>query len=160
MPLPGWLTGLATRSDALVLTPRAAGALGAAVLAVTGVTAGLAESPQHAAAPRAVSSTAPVVHARKPHAQPAAVLVPKPVAVPARRPAKPRPGAVSTAFKPQRTPVVAPTPAAPAVPAQRTEARQVPAVTAQTRRLPPLPAVEWPRSKSRRPWRLKSSRRP
>ena len=143
VPLPGWLTGLATRTDALVLTPRAAGALGAAVLAVTGVTAGLAESPQHAAAPRAVSSTAPVVHARKPARTTRRCARGKACRrACARRPAKPRPGAVSTAFKPQRTPVVAPTPAAPAVPAQRTEARQVPAVTAQTRRLPPLPAVE------------------
>ena len=110
VPLPGWLTGLSTRSDALVLTPRAAGALGAAVLAVTGVTAGLATSPTDAASPRVVHVDAP--HARV-QTQAAAVVVAQALAVPAR-PAR-RKAAVATSSPPkrQRT-AVAPAPAAPA----------------------------------------------
>ena len=49
VPLPGWLTGLVARSDSLMLTPRATSLVGAAVLATTGVTVGLADSPPHRA---------------------------------------------------------------------------------------------------------------
>ena len=109
VPLPGWLTGLATRSDALVLTPRAAGALGAAVLAVTGVTAGVATSPTDAASP-------PVVHTNAPHArvqaQAATVVVAQALAVPARPVRRQVALATKPAPKRQRT-AVAPAPVAP-----------------------------------------------
>ena len=108
VPLPGWLTGLATRSDALVLTPRVAGTLGAAVLAVTGITAGLATSPTDAS-PRVVHSNAPPP-ARE-GAQAAAVVVAQPLAVPTR-PARSQAALATAPPKRQRTP------AAPAAVAQ------------------------------------------
>ena len=59
VPLPGWLTTLASRHDALTLTPRAAGLAGAAVLAATAVTAGLAHSPPDRPLTEVVPNSAP-----------------------------------------------------------------------------------------------------
>jgi RNA polymerase sigma factor (sigma-70 family) len=47
LQLPAWLAQLAGRGDALVLAPRGAGAVGAAVLAVSGVTAGALHVQRH-----------------------------------------------------------------------------------------------------------------
>jgi RNA polymerase sigma-70 factor (ECF subfamily) len=143
VPLPGWLTTFATRSDAFVLTPRAAGALGAAVLAVTGVSAvtgvkaGLAESPPNAPSPRIVQRSTPVASARKPQARPVTAVA-QTRGAPAR-PARPqRSRAVSTASEPQRSPVAAATPITTAAAEDQQNARQVPAAAASPR---PLPAV-------------------
>jgi RNA polymerase sigma-70 factor (ECF subfamily) len=142
VPLPGWLTSFAARSDTLVLTPRAAGALGAAVLAVTGVSAvtgvkaGLAESPPNAPSPRIVQSSAPVAHARTPRARPVTAVA-RTVAASARPARKPRSRAVSTASEPQRSPVTS-APTATSAPEVQLNARQAPAAAASPR---PLPAV-------------------
>ena len=147
VPLPGWLTGLAARSDALVLTPRAAGTLGAAVLAVTGITAGVATSPTDAASPRVVQRSGPATQQRQPQTQAAAVVVARTLAVPTR-PARRQ---AALAPKPQRTPLgaapAAPEPAAPAAstpeaPAHGTEVRQAPAVASPAHQLPAVTVVE------------------
>jgi RNA polymerase sigma factor (sigma-70 family) len=148
VPVPGWITGLATRSDALVLTPRAAGALGAAVVAVAGFTAGLATSPTDAASPRAVHGNAHV-HARE-QAQAAASVVAKPLAV-STRPAPRRAAPATSPTSKRRTPVApapdlsepaAAEPAAP--PASVSEAPPHPteAAAPPARELPPVTVVE------------------
>ena len=142
VPLPGWLTGLFTRSDTLILTPRAAGAFGAAVLAATGVTAGLATSPPAAPLPRVVHRSVPAVHAPQSQGALAAAVVAQPLVVPTRPAARPGTRAISTASKPQRAPLTASAPTAPVAPTHRTEAGRAPAVGAPPRRLPPVPVVE------------------
>ena len=56
-PLPGWLVGLWSRIEVATLTPRAAGALGAAVLTIAG--ASVAVPVPQAAVRAAVAATAP-----------------------------------------------------------------------------------------------------
>lgn len=135
VPVPGWVTGLTARSDTLVLTPRVAGAVGAAVVAVTGVTAGLADSPPDRRLPHVVhkSASAAPSHARR--TEVAAVVAP-PLAVPTRRAPRSRARALPTAPEAKRSPAVVPVPTAPEAPERQAEARQAPADPPPPRRLP------------------------
>lgn len=141
LPIPVWLTGLAARSDSLVLSPRVAGVLGAAVLAATGVTAGRATAPPDQTSPRIANGAALAVSAPAPRAHAAAVGA-QPLALPARPDSRPPGRAVPAALAPRLSPVAAPVATAPPAPAARTEARPGPAGVVRPRRLPPVRVVE------------------
>jgi len=130
VPLPGWLTGLAARSDPLVLTPRAAGALGAAVLAATGVTAELADSSPDARPPQVSHTSAPASPSLGQRRVEAAAEVARPVAAPTR--GAPRPRAQGLAAVPDAPPLspppVALAPAAAPAPERQAPASQAPAI--------------------------------
>jgi RNA polymerase sigma-70 factor (ECF subfamily) len=135
VPLPGWLAGLVSRADVAVLTPRAAGAVGASVLAIAGATLAVEELGNGGA-------PAPAVAAR-----PAPVSVSRPERPPiARRPARlasvpvaaPRPSAAARRPKPAPAPVAAPAPASSPLPAA---AVPVPAETPKPQPKPKQPAV-------------------
>ena len=129
VPIPGWLTGIASRFEIAGLTPRVAGSVGAAVLAVVGASVAVPQAPADGvvspptdARPRAASVTsgavvqpaAPAVvaqaakSARSPRLRPAAQ---------ARRPSSPAPAssapAPAAAAEPA-LPELAATPTAPA----------------------------------------------
>src|SRR5918995_252362 len=57
VPVPGWLTGLASRVEVATLTPRAAGAVGATVLAVARAGVSVSKAPAERAAPPAASAS-------------------------------------------------------------------------------------------------------
>jgi RNA polymerase sigma-70 factor (ECF subfamily) len=162
VPAPGWLTTLFTRADVSVLTPRAAGAVGAAVLAVAGTTVAVKdvgagqEPPAVDPAPAAVSGVRAGGGAPRPPARrPAATVAvrddarPAPAArrgAPARRPQAP------AAATPPRSPVPAPPETAQQPPAPRlTPSRPVqaavePAVTKVRSRVEEtVEALELPR---------------
>ena len=122
-PVPSWLAGLWTRFEVATLTPRAAGALGAAVLTVGGASVavpvsqadGLRRAP---AAAQAAAAPTPATPAAKSPAKPAArSLKARPVAA----------TAVRTAPKPQpRTQPLQPVAAAPPAPQAVPETVAVP----------------------------------
>ena len=87
VPLPGWLTGLASRVEAVALTPRAAGALGAAAIAVAGASVAVGEAPADGRPPAANDSqprSAPTRPERR-VAQPVARVMPSPPPVAAAK---------------------------------------------------------------------------
>ncbi|HUQ22110.1 MAG TPA: sigma-70 family RNA polymerase sigma factor [Gaiellaceae bacterium] len=142
VPLPGWLTGLAARSDSLVLTPRAAGALGAAVIAVTGVGAVHATAPPDRPDPsptRAVRGN--VLMQSAPEAHAAAVVVVRPRLEVAARRAPSRPASTvrghraPVAHRKVAAPVSAPLPTTPAF-AQPSQPRRAPRTLPSRRQLP------------------------
>ena len=138
--LPAWLAQLAGRGDTLVLAPRGAGAVGAAVLAVSGVTAGALHVQQHGAPrseptvleqPRLLPTTR-LTAARSRAPQPAApqrVRKVAPTKTPRAAPARPAP-APSPAPTPAATP--APTPAAAATPPAPQPVAPPPALTRES----------------------------
>lgn len=65
VPMPGWLTGLLSRSEVTWLTPRAAGAVGAAVVAVVGASVAVTNAPADGkSSPAARSQLRPTLAAR------------------------------------------------------------------------------------------------
>jgi RNA polymerase sigma-70 factor, ECF subfamily len=123
VPLPGWLTTLATRADVSVLAPRAAGAAGAAVLAVAGATVAVKEleggGPPAApldSRPAAVSTGRPADRAADPVAR---RPVPEPEAATAEPPAPTRTASLARTAavpSPAAVPAVPAVPVAPAAP--------------------------------------------
>ena len=121
LQLPAWLVQLAGRADPHVLTPRGAGTVGAALLAVTGLTAGAlhvqqGDEPRPRAVVREAPPTAPPASS-PPVARPAVAPAPAPapVAAPPRRTAAAPPAPSSTPPAPAASEpaTVAPPPPAP-----------------------------------------------
>ena len=116
-PLPGWLVGLWSRIEVATLTPRAAGALGAAVLTIAGATVAVPvpealgrDAVTARAAAAAEHTTAPAAARPKPGAPKASRVRVRAVGVSATRPAQRPDPATRTA------PAAAPDPARAAAP--------------------------------------------
>ena len=131
VPVPGWLTGLASRVEVATLTPRAAGAVGATVLAVAGAGVAVSEAPADRVPP-------PVAGSR----QPAVAVAP---ATAFTQPAIRATGQAATAPAGLRTSVrtlpLLPAAAAPATPAPAAPAPFLPAPTATGDPAAPTPPV-------------------
>jgi RNA polymerase sigma factor (sigma-70 family) len=153
LQLPAWLAQLAGRGDTLVLAPRGAGALGAAVLAVSGVTAGalhvqerrdqrstaiVQEQPRVLPATRlAAARGAPVRRETAPKLAPTPAVAQTP---PAAAPARPAPAqSPAPAPAPTPAPVPASAPAPTPAPASAPPRTPAPATTP-----PPAEAAETP----------------
>jgi RNA polymerase sigma-70 factor (ECF subfamily) len=166
-PLPGWLVGLWSRIEVATLTPRAAGALGAAVLTIAGasvavpvpqalgrdaVTARVAAAAEHTAAPAAGRPNAGApkpsrlrvravgASATRPAQRPRPATTSAPAAAPDPAPAPTNPTVVATAATPYSAPSATTLQAAPTIEPTRVAAMlEVPAA------LPlPLPQVQLP----------------
>jgi RNA polymerase sigma-70 factor (ECF subfamily) len=130
VPIPGWLTGLASRFEIAGLTPRVAGSVGAAVLAVVGASVAVPQAPADGVVspptdsrPRAASVTSGAVARPAAHAVVAQAATSAPplrlrAAPPARRPPSPTPASSSpppaAAPEPASLPELAATPTASA----------------------------------------------
>ena len=173
-PLPGWLVGLWSRIEVATLTPRAAGALGAAVLTIAGATvavpvpealgrdavtaraAAVAEqtAAPAAARPKADASKASRVRVRavgasatRPAQRPRPGKTPAPAAAPdpAPAPAPTIPTVVATAATPYAAPSAGAPYAAPTLEPTRVAATVVDKVLEVPAALPPpLPQVQLP----------------
>ena len=145
LQLPAWLAHLAGRGDTLVLAPRGAGALGAAVLAVGGVTAGalhvqergdqrsdpiVREQPRVLPAVRLARADAPARREAAPKRVPRPAVAKSP---PAAAPARPAPARTSA-------PAPAPAPPAPA-PSAPSPPTRAPAATPPAAVSPPVPVL-------------------
>lgn len=118
LPLPGWLTAL-SRPDLTLLTPRAAGAVGAAAAAVVGATVAVNEAAPPV--PHATAQPRPAVVSSAPAADPVAIRTARrPLALARAQVAAPPARAtvaVPTPGRTTKTPVGdAPVPVAPAAP--------------------------------------------
>lgn len=129
-PLPGWLAGLWSRVELAALTPRAAGALGAAVLTVGGASVAVPVS-QADELRRATESSAP----RAARADPA--TPPRRVARPVRATAKPTPKPAVAS----RIAVSAGTEAGPARPQPDATVPPLPTPVAEPAPLPAAPSA-------------------
>jgi RNA polymerase sigma-70 factor (ECF subfamily) len=122
VPVPGWLTGLASRVEIATLTPRVAGAVGATVLAVAGAGVAVSGAPAdqaptvEAAHQPAVAAVAP---ASRVTAQPSLVATRHTAVAPA-----------STTRATARRPPTVPTATPPPPPASAAPVSEVPAPTA------------------------------
>ena len=144
LQLPAWLAQLAGRGDTLVLAPRGAGALGAAVLAVSGVTAGALQIQERGdqraesivqAQPRVLPPTRLAAARTSARRETAPKRVPSPAAVkspPAAAPARPAP-----AQSPVPAAAPAPAPAAASAPAPTPAPSSTPPPTAAPATTPP-----------------------
>jgi RNA polymerase sigma-70 factor (ECF subfamily) len=114
-PVPSWLAGLASRVELASLTPRAAGALGATVLAVAGASVAV---PVPQAVARDAARSAAAATARESAAAPSAAAPVARKATPIASPQTPG-GAAPTQRPARRSPPVTPSvpPSAPAAPA-------------------------------------------
>lgn len=123
VPLPGWLTGLIARVEAVSLTPRAAGALGAAAIAVAGAGVAVGEAP----------ADGKPLPANDPQPPAASVVVERGAA---RTLVRSTPSTASAAAVSARRPAVRPQ--------RRAGATQRPAVPAATEPAPPRPSATSP----------------
>ena len=137
LQLPAWIAHLAGRGETLALSPRGAGAVGAAVLAVTGITAGAPHVQRDEPRPAAVAREQPRLQQ-----PPAAPQAPAPAA-PAAVLASMRP--VAAAAKPRSAPVApasretgVPQPPAPTAPAPARAAAAEPAEAPPKAAAPPV----------------------
>jgi RNA polymerase sigma-70 factor (ECF subfamily) len=142
IPLPGWLTALASRAEvATTLTPRAAGALGATVMAVVGVTVTAGESPAGSDLRPVVEPAPAVVEPARPVARVVSAAVAPAVAPPLAAPvrSKPTPRRATPPSRPSRPVAAVPktvSPTAGAPPARpsaagTTQPPSVPALVAK-----------------------------
>jgi RNA polymerase sigma-70 factor (ECF subfamily) len=141
VPLPGWLATMLSRFDASLPAARAAGALGAAAVAVAGTTVAVSEiraTPDATASPRPAVVTGVAVDRARDAAEgvrdrastlasivaappPAAAAPARRPATPARRPAEPAgPPAATAAATPQPVPAAVDPPASVVEPRPRT----------------------------------------
>jgi hypothetical protein len=168
-PLPGWLVGLWSRIEVATLTPRAAGALGAAVLTIAGasvavpvpqalgrdaVTARVAAAAEHTAAPAAAkpkagAPTTSLIRVRAVGAtatraaqRPRSAATPAPAA-PDPAPAPSKPTVVATAATPYSAPRAGTPQAVPTLEPTRVAATVVDKVLEVPAALP-LPQVQLP----------------
>ena len=169
-PLPGWLVGLWSRIEVATLTPRAAGALGAAVLTIAGasvavpvpqaagraaVAATVAGDAEPAAAPAAAKpkTRAPKTSrirvravgatATRAAQRPRPAATPAPAAAPDPAPAPSKPTVVATASAPYAAPSAATPRAVPTLEPTRVAATVVDKVLEVPAALP-LPQVQLP----------------
>ena len=143
VPVPGWLTGLASRVEVATLTPRAAGAVGATVLAVAGAGVAVSEAPADRVTPPSARSRQPVVAA-----VPARAAADRPAIRATARTAT-VPTTIATAARAQpaaaaAVPAAQPAPAAPAPALSAPTATQDPAAPTPTVSATPtlIPALE------------------
>jgi len=157
LQLPAWLAQLAGRGDTLVLAPRGASALGAAVLAVSGVTAGalhvhergdqrsaaiVQEQPRVLPATRLAAARAPVRRETAPKRVPSPAVAKSPPAAAPARPAPARTPAPAPAPAPAPTQAPSPPPPPTAAPTATTPAAETPPVQVLPPELVvPLPAA-------------------
>lgn len=141
VPVPGWLTGLSSRFELASLTPRAAGAVGATVLAVAGAGVAVTEPPADRPPSPATEHhqrAAPLVQSAPKVSRPVARATSSAATVATRSSARGAPASVSTPAAPAAG---APIPAAPAlVPISAAPVvASVPTLAAPTLAQPSLP---------------------
>jgi RNA polymerase sigma-70 factor, ECF subfamily len=159
VPIPGWLTGLISRVEAVSLTPRAAGAIGAAAIAVAGASVSVSEAPADGRPSPATDPQPPSASTRpeRKAAQPVAFVSPSPAPVaaakvvaatrPAQRPATSKPQAAAPVAA---TPTIAPTtavataPSSPALQPALQPALPLPAGVPALEERPQLPVTLLP----------------
>jgi len=99
LPVPAWLTTLVSRSELVWLTPRAAGAMGAVVMAVVGAGVAVSQTPADGRPLPANEPQSPTLSIAR--ATPVVAVTPAaPKARPSAAPTKPRP--VARGFRPAR----------------------------------------------------------
>lgn len=142
VPLPGWLTTLASRADlATTLTPRAAGALGAAVVAVVGASVAVSEVGADGTPGPSVDPRPAVVTGTR-AAEPVVIPAPRRPVPSAHAAVVPRPAArvrhTAPVARPQPIAAPAPVAAAPAAspPAVKPAAPKRPKTVVEPPRLP------------------------
>jgi RNA polymerase sigma-70 factor (ECF subfamily) len=161
VPLPGWLTSIVSRADlATTLTPRAAGAVGATVMAIAGISAATGDVAAEgharpvpearravvpsAAAPARVATAAARRHVAKAAGQAAPALASRPAAAAGRPRARPQAAAPRTDPAQQANPTLSapPLPGAALPTASAANALPTAAATAVSAAVPtPVPAV-------------------
>jgi RNA polymerase sigma-70 factor (ECF subfamily) len=164
LPLPGWLTGLVSRADVAVFTPRAAGAVGATVAALVGASVAVNEtqadgSPapvveqqsQAAQAARQVGVVripgprAPAASVSSARAAPAATLVARQVATPSLEAESGSTPTPTPTMTPTVTPTATATPAQASVPTATAAVETSRGIVTTIATPEPVPAPELPR---------------